>query len=130
MFPFFWNVNIDYALFNSKCKIQILNFFKGNFNFTLLERAITLWKGWEGFNFERFLHLFALAMNVIYIAITTLWTMHRYSDDHHAHFHFSQNFKLFFHEKFDFNLFVANSHGTFEPYVVVILCIVHRPNVC
>ena len=36
-------------------------------------------------------------------------------------FIFFKNVKLFFHEKIDFNLFVTNCHGTFEPYVVVIL---------
>ena len=36
-------------------------------------------------------------------------------------FIFSQNFKLFFYEKFDFHLFVANCRGRFKPYVVVIL---------
>ena len=36
-------------------------------------------------------------------------------------FIFFQNFKLFFHEKFDFHLFVANCCGRFKPYVVVIL---------
>ena len=36
-------------------------------------------------------------------------------------FIFFQYFKLFFHEKINFNLFVANCRGTFEPYVVVIL---------
>ena len=55
------------------------------------------------------------------IAMVTLSTMHRYSDDHRGHFHFFQNFKLFFHKKIDFHLFVANYRGDFEPYVVVIL---------
>ena len=34
-------------------------------------------------------------------------------------FIFFQNFKLFFHEKIDFNLFMENVCGNFEPYVVV-----------
>ena len=36
-------------------------------------------------------------------------------------FIFFENFKLFFHEKFDFHLFVANCRGRFKLYVVVIL---------
>ena len=36
-------------------------------------------------------------------------------------FIFFQNFKLFFHENINFNLFVTNRRGTFAPYVVVIL---------
>ena len=37
-------------------------------------------------------------------------------------FIFFQNFKLFFHEKIDFNLFMENCRETFEPYVLVLAC--------
>ena len=37
-------------------------------------------------------------------------------------FIFFQNFKLFFHKKNVFNLFVENCRETFEPYVVVSAC--------
>ena len=37
-------------------------------------------------------------------------------------FIFFQNFKLFFHEKIDFNLFMENCHGNFDPYVIVSPC--------
>ena len=52
MLPFFSNVDINYVLLNWKGKIQIKKKFKGNFNFTLLGRYRTLWKGGEEFKFE------------------------------------------------------------------------------
>ena len=64
-------------------------------------------------------YLFPLLFQRTIVSIAMKIYLCGFSDDHRGHFLFFQNFKLFFHEKFNFNLFVANFHGNFEPYVVV-----------